>query len=156
MKEKRNKKINKQKFVIELVNTLIIFATVFTVLLTCYVSVSWFVYEQIKIDFNYLVNIALLAIILATIIEFFVRINKISLPVQVSVIYTLIACSCLILVLSINKNVVKYAMFWYVTFLSSFIGLVGVVVLLIIFKHREEKKLNESLNRHREKRINEK
>lgn len=156
MKEIKERKINKPRTRKDISNVLLGLVTIFSVMVTCYVSVSLFVYEQFNIHFYYLILIGIVSLIASILISLFVKINKISLIGQVSVVYSAIALCCLGLVLLMNSKVAERPMFWTVTLISSFIGLAVLIVVLVIFKHREEQKLNDVLNKYKGRKSDEK
>lgn len=152
----QEKKINNPKIRKDIINVLISLVTIFSVMVTCYVGVSLFVYEQFNIHFYYLILIGIVSLIASILITMFVKINKISLIGQVSVVYSVIAICCLGLVLLMNSKVAERPMFWSATLISSFIGLGVLIVVLVIFKHHEEQKLNDVLNKYKGKNTDEK
>lgn len=156
MRENQLKKQSNTRARKDIINILISLVTIFSVMVTCYVSVSLFVYDQFNIHFYYLILIGIISLIASLLISLFVKINKISLIGQVSVVYSSIALCCLGLVVFMNSKLVELPMFWYVTFISSFFGLAVLVVVLIIFKRHEERKLNAVLNKYKGRNSDEK
>lgn len=158
MKEKKDKKLkhNKLKFKKRLSNYLVTFVSIFTVMVCCYVAVSLFVFDQFNIHFYYLVLIAIIASVVAILIELFIRINNISIYAQCAVIYSACALSCFALALIINNSLLTNTLFWLVSLPASFIGLAVLMLILFIIKHNEENALNESLHRFKEDKHNEK
>lgn len=157
MKEKKDKNLkhNKLKFKKRLSNYLVTFVSIFTVMVCCYVAVSLFVFDQFNIHFYYLVLIGLIALVEAILIELFIRINNISIYGQCSVIYSLSALSCFALTFMINSTLFTNPTFWLISLPASFIGLVFLLVILFVIKHKEEDALNESLHRFKEDKHNE-
>lgn len=158
MKEKKEKKqkFNKIKFKKRLSNYLVTFVSIFTIMVCCYVAVSLFVFNQFNIHFYYLVLIAIIASIESLLIELFIRINNISIYGQSSVIYSLCALSCFILVLFINNRLFTSPLFWLISLPGSFIGLIVLTLIIFFIKRNEENTLNENLNRYKEVKHNEK
>lgn len=145
----KNNKVNNFKIKKDIINFLVSLVTIFSVMVTCYVAVSWFVYNQFNIHFYYLILIALISCISSILISLFVKINKISFIGQVSVVYSIVCLSCLGVVLLLNSNIINKPMFWYITFIASFVGLGVLIIVLVILKHREEQKLNDVLNNYK-------
>ena len=158
MKEKKNKtpKFNKIQFKKQLSNYLVTFVSIFTVMVCCYVAISLFVFDQFNIHFYYLVLIAVFAILEALVIQLFVRINNISVYAQCAVIYSICAVGCFASSFMINSSLFTNTLFWVISLPGSFIGLGVLMLILFIIKHNEEDALNQSLNRFKEEKHNEK
>ncbi len=95
-------------------------------------------------------------IIESLLIELFIRINNISIYGQSSVIYSLCALSCFILVLFINNRLFTSPLFWLISLPACFIGLIILTLIIFFIKRNEENTLNENLNRYKEVKHNEK
>ena len=150
------KKIDKKDLKKRFTNYLVTFVTIFTVMVVGYVAISLFVFDQFNIHFYYLCVIALLSLFEALVIELFVRIDNITIYGQCAVIYSVCALSCFALAFIINSSLLTNSLFWLVSLPASFIGLAFLLVILFIIKHNEENALNESLNRFKEDKHNEK
>ena len=143
----KNFKLNSTKLKKYLLDYLVIFVTIFTALVVSYVTISLFVFEQSNIFYYYLILITLIASIESLLIELFVRINKISLSFQLSVIYIVIALTCFAFSCVIDKDLVTKPLFWVISLPSSFIGLGALLLTAFLIKRKEEKSLNAELNR---------
>ena len=135
----KNKKINSLKFKKYLLDYLVIFVTIFTALVFSYVTISLFVFEQSNIFYYYLILITLISSIESLLIELFVRINKIALSVQLSVIYLVIALTCFAFACIIDKDLITKPLFWVISLPSSFIGLGALLFTTFLIKRKEEK-----------------
>lgn len=135
-------------------NYLVTLVSIFTAMVCAYVSTSLFVFDQFNIHFYYLLVILLVACVLSLLIELFVIINKINIIVQSSVIYAMVAISSFFLTFLNNSSLLSNKMFWLCALPSCFIGLIGMIALLMYLKRKEEKSLNDSLNKFKNSKIN--
>ncbi len=156
MKKEKSKKISSKKLKKHLSNYLVTFVTIFTALVVSYVTVSLFVFEQSNIHYYYLILITLIAAIESLLIELFVRINKISLTIQLMVVYLIICLTCLVFVVLIDKDLLNNLLFYVVAIPGSLIGLGALLLISYLLNRKEENALNAELLRFKGGKNNEK
>lgn len=147
--KKKEKLRNDKKTISFLFNLLVIFTINFTLMLCAYISISMFVFEQFNLHFFYILIIFVASLVSSIAITLFIRINKISLILQVLVIYSIFAIMMIIVLSIFEQYILQHQQFFFVMFISSFLGLLVVIAVLLLMKLREEKDLNSELEKYK-------